>query len=161
MIWYRSLSIILLSSLVACQSDSPPVKKTTVDPITEQDRSVTEKLLAILDMYARGEAHGNNELISWLKVVKEASKWNKHKIVEKGQVYIMFNQYDKLRKDLDEQINDRLEILVDDLIPTEKPYNECWTLYIRQRNALRKALKQSNAKKTIAIQRNSVPCTKN
>ncbi|EDW76231.1 uncharacterized protein Dwil_GK15344 [Drosophila willistoni] len=110
-------------------------------------------------MYARGEAHGNNELNSWLKLVKEASNWNKHKMIEKGQVYVMFNQYDTLRKDLDEQINDRLEILVDDIIPTEKPYSECWRLYMRQRNALRKALKQSNAKKSKAILLNSVSCT--
>ncbi|KRF98409.1 uncharacterized protein Dwil_GK27837, partial [Drosophila willistoni] len=99
------------------------------------------------------------ELTTWLNRVLEAISLSINRLSEKVRIATEFEVFNRERRDLEQQINDRIYLITDHLLLESKRKGKCRRFYERQRDALRSALKQSNRKKKENLKKHSSDCS--
>ncbi|KRF98407.1 uncharacterized protein Dwil_GK27689 [Drosophila willistoni] len=156
----RFLSVWLIGTLIAVATgqNSTAPEATTLDPITEQNNEINEKLEQILLTLGQGHSSHNNEFNQWLQTIRDVKKLSQNRLTEKVRAHALFTDFNRRRLELEEEIDERLDELVDDLIPSLQQNSKCAKFYRRQRDILRRAVTATNARKTEKIRENSVKC---
>ncbi|XP_037718587.1 uncharacterized protein LOC119552814 isoform X2 [Drosophila subpulchrella] len=139
--------------------ESPAVEgnsTTAKDKYTLEEERVTNDLKDIVSKYER-ECIGNPEFSANLDKIRKAINWNNGTLQQKYELQFEFNNYNKLRIDLDKKIDIAIEEL-NDVLPTLQPNSSCSKLLLKQRKALQKAKQLSNEGKLDSLRENSKQC---
>ncbi|XP_016966132.1 uncharacterized protein LOC108035176 [Drosophila biarmipes] len=161
--WIWSLLVlgIVLCATATTEAPSEEVRGITDEPGEEQeedkysklDKKITSDLKEILSKYER-ECMGNTEFSESLDKVRKAIEGS---LEEKLEAKIEFKTYNKQRIDLEKSIDDAIEAL-NNVLPTLQPNSKCSNLFLKQREALKKAKQLSNSGKSKSLKENTKEC---
>jgi len=145
------------TSSTSSTSPAPQGSSTTAkDKYTLEEEKLTKDLEDILSKYER-ECIGNPEFSANLDKVRKAIKWNNGTLQQKYELKFEFDNYNKLRIDLEKKIDIAIETL-NEVLPTLEPNSYCSKKLLKQREALKKAKQLSNEGKIDSLTENSKEC---
>jgi len=105
------------TSSTSSTSPAPQGSSTTAkDKYTLEEEKLTKDLEDILSKYER-ECIGNPEFSANLDKVRKAIKWNNGTLQQKYELKFEFDNYNKLRIDLEKKIDIEIETL-NEVLPT-------------------------------------------
>ncbi|XP_068150894.1 uncharacterized protein [Drosophila tropicalis] len=154
----RFLSVWLFGTLIAVATGQTSPAPATLDPLTEQNNEINEKLEHILLSLGEGHSSDNHEFSQWVQTIRDAKKLSQNRLTDKVRAHALFTDYNRRRLELEEDIDERLDDLTDDIIPSLQQNSKCATFYRRQKDILRRAITATNASKEEKIKQNSVKC---
>ncbi|XP_044317438.1 uncharacterized protein LOC108043625 [Drosophila rhopaloa] len=153
----KSSTTSLISTTEKSQISPTKIYISSKDPTNIDDYEILqEKGIYYLNKYHEVQLD-NKEFTLMKEKLKFFRKLKKDNIDKLAKAISDFEQYDKRRLILEDEINDRIH-KIDELIPYQEPRSQCLRFFLSQKRSLQRALKLFNDTKSKRLMNISESC---